>query len=266
MRGVAAAPAAIRDTAAKAAPLRAHARAGSSQPCAPSRSVANASVATPPQHWPSAGREREADQPCRGSGRSRSASRARRIASNSRWPPPMVPSRVASADDHRGAGFARRRPRDVRDDHERCAASLRERALERIDPAGAGTLTRRAPRARCGNARVRGLSGGAARLRSSAMDSRMRSVRRRRVEARDHACGRSTLATASRSAWNADSASMNGGSPTALERWIVSSRLGSSKKSTRKRCGHIVRRGNLVGRGRMRAQLAPLRSTTAPPS
>ena len=38
-----------------------------------------------------------------------SASRASRIASNSRWPPPMVPNASSAADDHRGPRLARRR-------------------------------------------------------------------------------------------------------------------------------------------------------------
>ena len=76
-----------------------------------------------------------------------------------------------------------------------------------------------------------------------------------------------TDATASLIAWNTEIASISGGSPTAFERWMVSSTFSPRSQScTRKSAGHVGGDRDLVGGGRMRHQPPARRSTTAPRS
>jgi len=81
----------MRVTSANDSPVRAQVSAASSHALARRSILANASVATPPQHWPrrAASGKRTIHAPFDAS--VASASRAMRSTSNSRWPPPMEP-------------------------------------------------------------------------------------------------------------------------------------------------------------------------------
>src|SRR6185437_14369112 len=120
-----------------------------------------------------------------------------------------------AGDHHRRAGLARRRAFRRRDDDEHGVAVARERGGEGIDPAHLDPY----PRERRSSTAARTRSGVAG------ADSRGKRV------------PSATLAIASRNAWNAESASISGGSPTAFERWIVSSRFGSPKSAMSKCVG-----------------------------
>ena len=75
-------------------PSRHASRAAATHGASAAPTTWNASVATPPQHWPSraASGKRTSHEGTASGPDSASASRAIRIASNSRWPPPIVPT------------------------------------------------------------------------------------------------------------------------------------------------------------------------------
>ena len=204
-----------RVTSAKGVAVRAHAAAASSHGCARASTATKASVATPPQHCPRRAASGKRTIHAAGTDACVSASRAMRMASNSRWPPPIVPNVACSATI-----IAVPAARGVEPDA--CAiVTSTARPSRPSRAASSGTQSAmREPRGRAGRRRRQGCA---------------RPSRAHRAAAR--AGSRSTLASASLNAWNPASASMNGGSPTAFERWIVSSRLGSPKNATLKRAG-----------------------------
>jgi hypothetical protein len=81
----------IEVTRSIAVPARSRATASPSHPRLSCAISAKASVATPPQHCPSRAASGKRTIHGAGSAGCASASRATRIASNSRCPPPMVP-------------------------------------------------------------------------------------------------------------------------------------------------------------------------------
>ena len=252
--------------------------------CASRRSGPASTIA---QSTPRAAQRGERVDPCGGVRARGSNSRlTQRRRSTGRGSRPAESGAARRGAARRRAGRARSRSPCTRDGRRRSCRRSRRRSRPSACPAARGTepfaattltstAARRARAPRC--QRVEPVAHASLpprpalatrrRARSASIALQDRLGRRRRVERRAGRGSRPRSRSRRGSRRTPRSRSSSGGSPTAFERWIVSSTLlPFSKSFTRKSAGQSLADRDLVGRRRVRHQHALARSTTAPRS